>query len=44
MTTISPKPALPAAFAPLVLGGCVDSTRPLITDAQAVFGPDLKMR
>ena len=43
MTTISPKPTLAAMLAAVLLGGCVNSTVPLITDAQPVFGPDVKM-
>jgi hypothetical protein len=41
-TMISPKAALGALLAAL-LGGCVDSAAPLMTGAQPVFGPDVKV-
>src|ERR1700722_4728051 len=42
MTTISPKVAIGAVLAAL-LGGCVDSATPLMTGAQPVLGPDVKV-
>jgi hypothetical protein len=42
MTMISPKAAIAAVLAAL-LGGCVDSAAPLLTGAQPVFGPDVKV-
>ena len=33
-----------AAISILVLGGCVDSVGPILTDAQAVFGPKLRLQ
>lgn len=43
MTTISPKAAVGALLAIVSLGGCVDSAAPLMTGAQPVLGPDVKV-
>jgi hypothetical protein len=41
MATTLPKTTAAALLAGLLLGGCVESSAPLLTGAQPVFGPDV---
>ena len=43
MVTTLPKTAAAIALTGLLLGGCVESAAPLLTDAQPMFGPDVRV-